>query len=205
MTKILLSRHGHVEGIQPARFRGRAELALTEHGLAQADALAKRIAANWKPAAVFTSPLQRCVLTGGKIAAACGIKSEVRDGLGDIDYGAWQMRTHDEVSAERPEAYRQWHSAPQLTRFPKGESLQDVMARATDVLREALLRYPEQTVVLVGHDSVNRVLLLQLLDMPQAAYWRLVQDPCTLNEIDVFAAGEVRVQRVNDTSHLDQA
>ena len=205
MTKILLSRHGHVEGIQPARFRGRAELALTEHGVAQADALAKRVAANWKPAAVFTSPLQRCVLTGGKIAAACGIKSEVRDGLGDIDYGAWQMRTHDEVSAESPEAYRQWHSAPQLTRFPNGESLQDVMARATDVLREALLRYPEQTVVLVGHDSVNRVLLLQLLDMPLAAYWRLVQDPCTLNEIDVFAAGDVRVQRVNDTSHLDQA
>jgi phosphoserine phosphatase len=204
MTKILLTRHGDVDGIRPARFRGRAELAMTERGLAEADALAKRIAATWKPVAVFTSPLQRCVLTGGKIAAACGVKSEVRDGLGDIDYGAWQMRTHDEVSAESPEAYRLWHAAPQLTRFPKGESLQDVMARATDVLREALLSYPEQTVVLVGHDSVNRVLLLQLLDMPLAAYWRLVQDPCTLNEIEVFAAGDVRVQRVNDTSHLDQ-
>jgi broad specificity phosphatase PhoE len=204
MTKILLTRHGHVEGIKPARFRGRAELELTEHGLAQADALAKRIASTWKPAAVFTSPLQRCVLTGGKIAAACGIKGEVRDGLHDIDYGAWQMRTHDEVSAESPEAYRQWRAAPQFTRFPKGESLQDVMARASDVLREALLRYPEQTVVLVGHDSVNRVLLLQLLDMPLAAYWRLVQDPGTLNEIEIFAAGDVRVQRVNDTSHLDQ-
>jgi probable phosphoglycerate mutase len=156
MTRILLTRHGHVEGIKPARFRGRAELELTEHGLAQADALARRIAASWKPAAVFTSPLHRCVLTGGKIAAACGIESEARDGLGDIDYGAWQMRTHDEVSAESPEAYRQWRSAPQLTRFPKGESLQDVMARATDVLREALVHYPEQTVVLVGHDSEPR-------------------------------------------------
>jgi phosphoserine phosphatase len=204
MTKILLTRHGHVDGIRPPRFRGRAELALTERGLAQADALARRIAANWKPVAVFTSPLHRCVLTGGRIATACGIRGEVRNGLGDIDYGAWQMRTHDEVSAESPEAYRQWHSAPQLTRFPKGESLQDVMARATDVLRETLLRYPEQTVVLVGHDSVNRVLLLQLLDMPLAAYWRLVQDPGTLNEIDIFVSGDVRVQRVNDTSHLDQ-
>ena len=112
MTKILLSRHGHVEGIHPARFRGRAELALTERGLAEADALAKRIAANWKPAAVFTSPLQRCVLTGARIAAACGIKGEVREGLGDIDYGVWQMRTHDEVSAESPDVYRQWRSAP---------------------------------------------------------------------------------------------
>ena len=145
------------------------------------------------------------MLTGARIAAACGIKGEVREGLGDIDYGAWQMRTHDEVSAGSPDAYRQWRAAPQLTRFPKGESLQDVVARTSDVLREALLRYPEQTVVMVGHDSVNRVLLLQLLGMPLAAYWRLVQDPCTLNEVEIFAAGDVRVQRVNDTSHLDQA
>ena len=38
MTKILLTRHGHVDGIKPARFRGRAELPLTAHGLAQAEA-----------------------------------------------------------------------------------------------------------------------------------------------------------------------
>jgi probable phosphoglycerate mutase len=49
--------------------------------------------------------LQRCVLTGARIAAPCGIKGEVREGLGDIDYGGWQMRSHDEVSAESPEAY----------------------------------------------------------------------------------------------------
>jgi probable phosphoglycerate mutase len=203
MTKILLTRHGHVEGIRPARFRGRAELALTDHGLAQADALAKRIAGGWKPAAVYASPLQRCVVTGGKIAAACGMKAEPRKGLGDIDYGSWQMRTHEEVRAETPDAYHQWRSAPQFTRFPGGESLQDVVARTTDVLREMLERYATETVVLVGHDSVNRVLLMQLLDMPLSAYWRLVQDPCALNEIEIFAAGEVHVQRLNDTSHLD--
>ena len=46
MPKILLTRHGHVEGISPERFRGQAELALTEKGLSQAAALAERIAAN---------------------------------------------------------------------------------------------------------------------------------------------------------------
>jgi probable phosphoglycerate mutase len=51
VTKLLLTRHGHVEGIKPARFRGRAELALTPTGLAQATALAKRIAGQWKPVA----------------------------------------------------------------------------------------------------------------------------------------------------------
>ena len=202
MTRILLTRHGHVEGIRPARFRGRAELPLTAQGLAQADALARRIAQHWKPAAVYTSALQRCVVTGGKVAAACGVAASVHDGLGDIDYGAWQMRTHDEVSAETPEAYRQWRAAPHLTRFPGGESLQDVVARTADVLRMVLERHAAETVVLVGHDSVNRALLLQLLDQPLSAYWRLSQDPCTLNEIEVLAVGDIRIGCINDTSHL---
>ena len=205
MTRILLTRHGHVDGIRPARFRGRAELALTEHGLAQAAALARRIARHWKPAAVYTSPLQRCVVTGGKIAAACGVAASVYEGLGDIDYGAWQMRTHEEVEAETPAAYQLWRSAPHLVRFPDGESLQDVVARTADALRMVLEKHAADTVVLVGHDSVNRALLLQLLDQPLSAYWRLSQDPCTLNEIEVFAAGDVRVGCINDTSHLPPA
>jgi len=202
MTKILLTRHGHVDGIRPARFRGRAELALTERGLAEADALARRIAANWKPAAVFTSPLQRCVLTGAKIAAACGIEGEVREGLGDIDYGAWQMRTHDDLKVEAPDAFRLWHEAPHLMRFPGGESLQDVVARSSDAVRTVLARHPGQAVVMVGHDSVNRIILMQLLDQPLSAYWKLAQDTCTLNEIDI-EGGKVLVRRINDTSHLE--
>lgn len=203
MTRILLTRHGHVEGIHPARFRGRAELPLTDLGLAQADALARRIAARWKPVAVYTSPRQRCVVTGARIAAACGIPTSVHEGLGDIDYGAWQMRTHEEVEAETPAAYRLWREAPHLVRFPGGESLQDVVARTSDALRAMLAQHANDAVVLVGHDSVNRALLLQLLDQPLQAYWKLSQDPCTLNEIEVFAAGDVRVGFINDTSHLD--
>ena len=40
-------------------------------------------------------------------------------------------------------------------------------------------------VVLVGHDSVNRALLLKLLEQPLSAYWRIAQGPAALNEIDI--------------------
>ena len=202
MTKILLTRHGHVEGIQPERFRGRAELALTERGKTQAQALARRVARQWKPAAVYTSPLQRCVVMGGIVAEACGVAASALDGLMDLDYGAWQMRIQDEVKAEAPAAFDRWFSSPHLMRFPQGESLQDLVARTADVLRLVIERHADETVVLVGHDSVNRSLLLQLLDQPLSAYWRLAQSPCTLNEIDIVG-GAVRIERINDTSHLD--
>mgnify|MGYP006211440041 CR=1 FL=1 len=63
---------------------------------------------------------------------ACGIAASVHDGLGDIDYGAWQMRTHAEIEQESPDAYRLWRRAPHLVRFPGGESLQDVVARSEE-------------------------------------------------------------------------
>ena len=64
MTTMLLVRHGHVEGIHSTLFRGRTELSLTAHGLAEADAVAQRIASAWKPSMVYTSPMTRCVATG---------------------------------------------------------------------------------------------------------------------------------------------
>ena len=71
MTRLLLTRHCHVEGINPVRFRDRAELALTPAGIAQAEALlAQRIVRQWRPVAVYTRGLQRCVVTGAKIGAA---------------------------------------------------------------------------------------------------------------------------------------
>jgi broad specificity phosphatase PhoE len=99
VTKIILTRHGRVEGIKPERFRGRTELPLTELGHAHARAVAVRIAKAWNPAKVYTSPMGRCVATGQEIARACRIASEPLEALNDLDYGQWQWRTFDEVRA----------------------------------------------------------------------------------------------------------
>ena len=100
MTKILLIRHGNVEGIKPERFRGRAPLDLTELGRAQAQAVARRVAGAWRPSKIYTSPMGRCIETGAAIAKACGAPTEVCDDLTDIDYGAWQFKTFDEAKAK---------------------------------------------------------------------------------------------------------
>jgi phosphoserine phosphatase len=201
VTKILLVRHGHVEGIRPERFRGRADLALTAEGRAD-EQTARRIASAWRPTAIYTSPLSRCVATGAAIAAVCRIEARAFDDLVDIGYGAWQFKTFDEARADDPNLFAAWFATPHLVRFPGGEPLQDVVARTSDALRHALARHGGATVVLVGHDSVNRALLLQLLDQPLSAYWRLAQSPCCINEIDI-AGGCIEILRVNDTTHLD--
>jgi len=201
MTTLLLVRHGHVDGIKPERFRGRADLALTATGRRQAELLARRISALWAPDAIYTSPLQRSVATGAAVAAACGVAAEPLGGLSDIDYGAWQSLSHDDARAQNPDLFAAWFATPQRVGFPDGESLQDVAARTAGVLRLVLAR-PADTLVLVGHDSVNRVLLTQLLDMPLSAYWRFAQHPCCLNEIEITASS-IQLRRMNDTAHLE--
>jgi broad specificity phosphatase PhoE len=201
MTKIILVRHGHVEGIDPPRFRGRTEVPLTELGERQAQATGRCIAQSFRPVVVHTSPMGRCVATGQAIAKATGVASAPLDPLNDLDYGAWQWRTYAEIEAEAPKLFDLWRSAPHLVRFPGGESLQDLVARAADALRLVLDRHPDEAVVMVAHDSVNRALLLQLIDQPLSAYWRLAQDPCGISEIDI-KNGRTRVRRINETAHL---
>jgi probable phosphoglycerate mutase len=202
VTKILLVRHGHVEGIKPERFRGRADLPLTSRGASEAQAVARRIASAWRPIKVYTSPMKRCIETGHAIANACGVEAQVIDELNDVDYGAWQMRSYEEIEETNPELFAAWFATPHLVRFPSGESLQDMVARTADALRLVLNRHVDDTVVLVGHTSVNRALLVQLVDQPLSAYWRLAQAPCCVNEIDVVG-GRIVVIRINETQHLD--
>jgi probable phosphoglycerate mutase len=202
MTKIILTRHGHVEGIKSERFRGREPLQLTERGMAEAAALAQRIAAHWRPSHIFTSPMSRCIATAAAISRATGVAARTREDLNDIDYGAWQFKTFTEAKAQDGALFAAWFATPQLVRFPNGESLQDLVARTANALRLVLARHPGETVVLVGHDSVNRAVLLELLEQPLSAYWRLAQEPCCINEIDVNER-TVRVRSINATQHLE--
>jgi broad specificity phosphatase PhoE len=204
MTKIILTRHGHVEGITPERFRGRLDLPLTALGQRQIAATSRRINATWKIGAIYTSPMSRCVITGEAIARPSGLTVKPLAGLNDIDYGAWQGLTHDEAKTQWPAEFATWFRAPHLAQPPGGETLQDVLARAAATLRTVTGDHPDDTVVLVGHDSVNRVILLHVLELPLSRYWLFKQEPCTINELD-FVDGAFGVRTINETYHLTGA
>lgn len=199
-TTCILVRHGHVEGIQPPCFRGRAELPLTPLGERQAHALRNRIAMEWQPDAVYSSPLSRCLLTASTVAQPFDLVVEPVDDLIDFDYGQWQGLTYDEVHTGWPEAWARWRNTPHLVTIPGGESLQAVTARSVRAFHDILNHHRGQTVVIVSHNTVNRVLLLHALDLPQQRYWSIQQAPCTLNVLE-HAGGALRVRTLNEIGH----
>jgi len=201
VTRLILVRHGETEWNRVERFRGRADVPLNAIGLAQAEATAQRIVRTWQPAAIVASPLSRAVQTAEAIACQFSLTVEPQPDLIDIDFGHWQGTTAEQVRERWPELLERWYSAPHTVEIPGGETLAQLRVRAMAAVSALIERHRGQTIVLVGHTVLNRVLLLAMLGLGNERFWRLGQGTCAINVIDAEAADYTLVT-LNDTAHL---
>jgi probable phosphoglycerate mutase len=201
MTIIILIRHGQTEWNRIERFRGHADVPLNETGLAQAEATSRRIAADWRPTAIYSSPLSRAIRTAECIAKSFNLPVQIHPGLIDINYGEWQELTPDEVRHHWPAIIEGWYNAPHAAQIPGGENLDELRARAMATVVELANRHAEQTIVLVGHTVINRIILLGILGLGNERFWRLRQDTCAINVFEVDNDG-FTLTLLNDTCHI---
>ena len=201
MTRVILIRHGETEWNRVEHFRGRADVPLNENGLAQAKVTGQRIAAQWTPVAIYSSPLGRAVKTAEAIAWHFNLPVQVNPGLIDIDYGQWQGLTPGEARERWPEVIDAWYNAPHTARIPGGETLDELRARAERTVNELAARHEGQTIVLVGHTVINRIILLSVLGLGNDHFWRIRQNTCAVNVFEV-EAGVFTLVSLNDTCHL---
>jgi broad specificity phosphatase PhoE len=203
LTRIVLIRHGQTawnEGVGE-RLRGRAEIELDEDGFRQARATAAKIAC-WDVAAVYSSPLKRAWSTASILAEPLGLQVQPLEGIIDIDYGRWQGLSLDEAADDGGDLYRLWLESPQLVTFPQGESLEQVRHRALSAVEDLVAKHPGQTILLVSHKVVCKVLVCALLGLDNSHFWRVQQDLCATN---IFEADEngFDMVTINDTCHLE--
>jgi probable phosphoglycerate mutase len=172
-------------------------------GLLQAQAAGRRIADEWRPVAIYSSPLSRAVKTAEAVAWHFDLRVEVHPGLIDIDYGEWQGLTPAEAKERWPEVVDAWYNAPHTAHIPGGETLDDLRARALKTVNELSThhKYKDQTIVLVGHTVINRIILLGVLGLGNDRFWRLRQDTCAINVFEV-EGGVFTIVTLNDTCHL---
>jgi len=201
MTRIILVRHGETEWNRVERFRGRADVPLNEKGLLQAEATARGIESRVSAAAVYSSPLSRAMRTAQAIAERQSLIVQIHQGLVDIDYGEWQGLSAEEVKQRWPEQLAGWYQTPHKVRIPGGESLDELRARCAATVKEIVTRHSGSAVVLVAHTVVNRIILLFILGLDNGRFWRLRQDACAVNEIEVDGE-EFTLVSMNDTCHL---
>jgi len=201
-TKIVLIRHGQTAWNKEEIFRGRADVPLDEVGLRQAQALADAL--RTEPiSGVFTSPLTRAVQTATAVAESHGLVPVLVPGFTDIDFGAWEGLAHEVVRERFPELYATWQAQPEDVTFPGGENLDAVCQRASAALTELVQQSPGQTIALVAHRVVNKVLICHILGLPNSHFWQIRQDTAAINRFHITRSSYI-VDCLNDTCHLGQ-
>jgi probable phosphoglycerate mutase len=201
--RILLARHGETPWNAEGRYQGQEDIALSEVGNAQARALGERLRGVRVDRAV-ASPLQRARRTAElALGSERAGQLQVDEGLMEIAHGSWEGLLASEIDARDPERLRAWRDAPDSVQMPDGgESLQQVLDRAWPALERACAGLGEDdTVLVVAHDAVNRVLLCRVLGIPLARLWGFRQAPTTLNLLEGPGVDALEVTRLNDCSH----
>ena len=200
-TATLLLRHGQTPMSVQKRYAGRTDAPLTDTGIRQAVAAAKRLA----PAgldAIVASPLRRTVRTAEEVAAVTGIPVLTDEGFRETDFGAWDGLTFAEVRERWPSELSAWLTDPSVAP-PGGESFAEVSDRVTAALHRVLAERERQTVLIVSHVTPIKTLVAATLLAPPAALFRMHLDVAALCEIDWYPDGPAVLRSYNDTSHLN--
>jgi len=199
-TSIYLVRHGQTAWNKEEVFRGRTDIPLDETGFKEAELAAEY----FRPIhlqAVYSSPLSRAWQTAQKIAQFHALEAQPLDGIIDMSFGAWEGHSLREVEEKDGVRYQQWRDEPHLVNLPGGETLEEVRVRAMAALDKVVHQHLEQTLVLVSHRVVNKVLICGILGLDNSHFWQITQDTTAINLIQ-YRKGNYVLSLLNETCHL---
>ena len=187
MSTLLLVRHGLTAMTGPVLAGRTPSVHLDERGQKQAAAVAERIAA-LPVTTIVSSPLDRCLDTAAVIAAAQkagrqqDVPVEVDRRIIECDYGEWTGRPLKDLLREP--MWKVVQTQPSAARFPGGESLTEISARAVAAVRDWNSRLPEDAVwVACSHGDVIKAVLADALGLHLDQFQRIVVDPCSVSVV----------------------
>jgi phosphoserine phosphatase len=200
MTSIYLVRHGQTAWNKEEIFRGRKDVPLNETGLREAE-LAAGYFNDLEIHGVYSSPLSRAWQTAEEIATRHSLEVCRLEGLIDMSFGAWEGRTLEEIKNNESALYPLWRDRPHLVQFPEGESLDRVRDRAMAALEALVQAHSEETLVLVSHRVINKVLICAMLGLDNSHFWQIGQDTTAINLIH-HRNGKYVLSLMNESCHL---
>ncbi|QEU94194.1 histidine phosphatase family protein [Streptomyces kanamyceticus] len=193
--RILLARHGQTEWSLSGKHTGRTDIPLLEEGRRGAKLLGERLHRapydGLPDVEVRTSPLSRARETCE--IAGFGDRATTWDALMEFDYGAYDGMTPADIQAVRP-GWFIWRDG-----VPRGETLEQVAARADEVV--AWARSADRDVLVFAHGHILRVIGARWLGLGIDFAARIRLNPTSLSTLG-WAYGEPAIESWNETGHL---
>lgn len=225
-TRVILVRHGQSSYNKDKRIQGRLDASiLTEQGRATAVQVASALK-GLDFDAIYSSPLQRAKETALTILSNLEMditSLQVADKLMEIDLPLWEGMLKDEVKEKFPEDYLCWKEQPHELRMvvPKVEGTVEhfpvlsLYEQAQQFWQEVLPHHQGKTILIVGHNGINRALISTALGIPPSRYHSIQQSNCGISVLNFpnayfLADGKnelgryVQMESMNLTAHLGE-
>lgn len=195
-TKVFLMRHGEVVNGGERRYNGHIDIDITENGVQQMHRLAETLVGK-EVSVVYASDLIRSVkgaeIIGKRIGASLKSFRELRE----RSVGCWEGLTVEEIKQRFPDEYVAWRADLLGYRPPNGECLTDVQERILPFYKQIVASHRDQTIAMLLHGGINRVILADALGMPPLNLFRIEQDYGALNIIEYYEDNRPVVKLLN--------
>ncbi|MCM1192135.1 MAG: histidine phosphatase family protein [Acetatifactor muris] len=186
---IYLMRHGETEWNRGGRLQGQSDIPLNEFGIG----LAEKTAEGLKGVpfdAVFSSPLQRALLTAQIVTGSRAVSIETDDRLKEIHFGAGEGTRFDLAKGDESHPLHNFFCRPERY-FPEGEaeSFDRVRARAKAFLEDRIFPLEGRfaggesgggNILIVAHGAINRCILNSIAGIPDRDFWRINLPNCAV-------------------------
>ena len=165
MINIYIARHGETTWNVEGRIQGRSDPGLSPRGQQQSVALLEQLK-NRSLTTIYTSCLQRSILTAQPVANHFGLPIRKSSELDEIAFGILEGRNlyqFDEVTKKEWERFKDDRFN---YRIPGAENYTDVANRVRPFVERILEDHQGQEVLVIGHRVVNRLLIGMFLEFP---------------------------------------
>jgi alpha-ribazole phosphatase/probable phosphoglycerate mutase len=178
-TTIDLLRHGALEG--GIRYRGNTEAALTQEGRAAMDAVWRKLDGSID--AIVTSPMSRCRQPAEAWAKEAGISCRVEPNIREMDYGAWEGLSKEEIETRFPGMLSRWRENPVGMQILGAERIEDFAGRVIEGWKVIVDESSGKHVLVVAHSGSLRVILAHVLGAPLPTIRRFAMPYASWNRV----------------------
>jgi probable phosphoglycerate mutase len=217
MTRVIIVRHGQSTYNTQKRVQGRTDVSrLTEKGCNDASKVGNALS-NISFNAIYCSPLQRAKQTAEIIHSQLlnPVELKISDKLLEIDLPAWAEMLTADVKEKFAEDYQIWKQRPHELRMLVNDvqgtrehyPVLALFTQAQQFWQQILSQHPGETILIVGHNGINRALISTALGIAPSRYHCLQQSNCGISVLN-FAGGlgePVQLESMNQTQHMGEA
>jgi alpha-ribazole phosphatase len=201
VTRLFLIRHGNTIDEETKKiYKGSIDIPLSQAGINKIRKAAAFMSA-FSLDKIYTSTLSRSIESGRIIAEAQKMTFQMLPSFNEVNFGVWEGLSFEEIKQQYPREFSLWIEDPGTHPPPGGESFRSARKRSMAEVKRIVAAHEGQTIAVVAHAGILRIMIFSLLRMRLSRLFRIAQDYGCINIVDIYEDGNSVVNLLNFTHY----